>query len=84
MPSAWQAKNYQVRKVLATASLLLIMTPGMYEFVRRGDPPVVGITKLGGVTLEELKRPRKKLLEAELSTASPAVTTTPSPTTPPP
>ncbi|RDL39076.1 uncharacterized protein BP5553_03416 [Venustampulla echinocandica] len=35
--------------------------PGMYEFVKKGDPPVVGITKLDGVTLEELKRPRRKV-----------------------
>jgi len=42
----------------------------MYEFVKKGDPPVVGITKLDGVTLEELKRPRKKiLLEASASAA---------------
>ncbi|PBP20549.1 hypothetical protein BUE80_DR008664 [Diplocarpon rosae] len=34
--------------------------PGLYEFVKKGDPPVVGITKLDGVTLEELKRPRRK------------------------
>jgi hypothetical protein len=34
----------------------------MYEFVRKGDPPVMGITKLGnGVTVEDLMRPRKKL-----------------------
>jgi len=32
---------------------------GMYEFVKKGDPAVVGITKLDGVTLEELKRPRR-------------------------
>lgn len=31
----------------------------MYEFVKRGDPPVVGITKLDGITMEELKRPRR-------------------------
>lgn len=31
----------------------------MYEFVKKGDPAVVGITKLDGVTLEELKRPRR-------------------------
>ncbi|KKY19169.1 putative mitochondrial 54s ribosomal protein 47 [Diplodia seriata] len=36
--------------------------PGQYEFVRKGDPPVMGITKVGGdVTVESLKRPRKKL-----------------------
>ncbi|KAI9042863.1 mitochondrial 54S ribosomal protein uL16m [Aspergillus affinis] len=34
--------------------------PGMWEFVQKGDPPVVGVTKLGnGVTLESLKRPRR-------------------------
>jgi len=33
----------------------------MYEFVKKGDPPVVGITKLDGITLEELKRPRRKI-----------------------
>jgi hypothetical protein len=32
----------------------------MYEFVKKDDPPVVGITKLDGITLEELKRPRRK------------------------
>jgi len=32
----------------------------MYEFVKKGDPPVVGITKLeDGLTLEDLKRPRR-------------------------
>lgn len=34
----------------------------MYEFVKRGDAPVVGITKLeDGVTMEDLKRPRRKI-----------------------
>jgi hypothetical protein len=33
--------------------------PGKYEFVKKGDAPVVGITKLDGITLEELKRPRR-------------------------
>lgn len=33
--------------------------PGMYEFVRKGDPPVMGITKVGnGVTEAHLRRPR--------------------------
>jgi len=36
--------------------------PGLWEFVKKGEPPVVGITKLGnGVTLETLKRPRRKV-----------------------
>lgn len=33
----------------------------MYEFVKKGDPAVVGITKLDGVTMEELKRPRRAI-----------------------
>jgi len=33
----------------------------MYEFVKKGDPPVVGITKLDGITLAELKRPRRAI-----------------------
>jgi len=35
--------------------------PGQYEFVKKGDPAVVGITKLDGVTMEELKRPRRTI-----------------------
>ncbi|KAI1418272.1 ribosomal protein L16 [Hypoxylon sp. FL1857] len=35
--------------------------PGQWEFVLKGAPPMVGITKLDGVTLEELKRPRRKI-----------------------
>jgi ribosomal protein L16 len=35
--------------------------PGLYEFVKKGDAPVMGITKLNGVTAAELKRPRKPL-----------------------
>ncbi|KAF2745951.1 50S ribosomal protein L16 [Sporormia fimetaria CBS 119925] len=37
--------------------------PGLYEFVKKGDPPVMGLTKVGvnGVTEADLKRPRKKL-----------------------
>lgn len=35
--------------------------PGVYEFVRKGDPPVMGVTKLGGgVTEEMLRRPRRE------------------------
>ena len=33
----------------------------MYEFVKKGDPAVVGITKLAGITLQELKNPRRQL-----------------------
>ncbi|KAI5370509.1 putative ribosomal protein L16 [Septoria linicola] len=36
--------------------------PGQYEFVRKGDPPVMGITKLGeGVTADMLRRPRREV-----------------------
>jgi len=38
---------------------------GQWEFIKKGDPPVVGITKLDGVTLEDLKRPRKPLAPQE-------------------
>ncbi|KAF2460499.1 mitochondrial large ribosomal subunit protein L16 [Lineolata rhizophorae] len=35
--------------------------PGKYEFVKYGDPPVMGVTKLGnGVTAESLLRPRRQ------------------------
>ncbi|KAH7075451.1 50S ribosomal protein L16 [Paraphoma chrysanthemicola] len=57
--------------------------PGLYEFVRRGDPPVMGVTKVGlnGVTEEDLKRPRRKLpLEnsvAQLPIVSTASTSAP-------
>ncbi|KAF8856467.1 ribosomal protein L16 [Acephala macrosclerotiorum] len=44
--------------------------PGMYEFVKKGDPPVVGITKLDGITMEELKRPRRKIPLGSISAGS--------------
>ena len=41
---------------------MLIAGPGLYEFVRKGDPPVMGLTKMeAGITLDEMKRPRVKL-----------------------
>ncbi|KAF2498057.1 ribosomal protein L16 [Lophium mytilinum] len=57
--------------------------PGLYEFVKKGDPPVMGITKVGinGITEADLRRPRRKLpLEetaARLPSATPAVISTP-------
>lgn len=60
----------------------------MYEFVKKGDPAVVGITKLDGITMAELKRPRRAVplpmptkatvpvvdaLPASAESASPAV-----------
>ena len=45
-----------------TGGCLLIENKGLYEFVRKGDPPVMGITKVeAGTTLEEMRRPRIKL-----------------------
>ncbi|KAF4123838.1 Ribosomal protein L16/L10AE [Geosmithia morbida] len=48
--------------------------PGQWEFAKKGDAPVVGITKLNGVTLEELKRPRRQAAPAELVETSPETT----------
>jgi ribosomal protein L16 len=60
--------------------------PGQHEFVKRGDPPVVGITKLDGITLEDLKRPRRQLPGSERRPAAAASATpssiTPNPTSP--
>ncbi|PFH62064.1 hypothetical protein XA68_15272 [Ophiocordyceps unilateralis] len=33
--------------------------PGQWEFVKKGEPPVVGLVKLDGITLEDLRRPRR-------------------------
>ncbi|PHH71621.1 hypothetical protein CDD80_5111 [Ophiocordyceps camponoti-rufipedis] len=44
--------------------------PGQWEFAKKGDAPVVGITKLDRVTLEELRRPRRKLPPVELPKSS--------------
>ena len=36
--------------------------PGLWEFVKKGDPPMVGITKLGnGITLQSLKEARREV-----------------------
>ncbi|PGH36709.1 ribosomal protein L16 [[Emmonsia] crescens] len=36
--------------------------PGLYEFVKKGDPPMVGLTKLqNGVTLDSLKKARREV-----------------------
>ncbi|KAI2642203.1 ribosomal protein L16p/L10e [Xylaria nigripes] len=45
--------------------------PGQWAFVKKGEPAVVGITKLDGITLEDLKRPRRKLPEPTLPAISP-------------
>jgi len=47
---------------------------GLYEFVKKGDPPVMGISKVGvnGITAEDLKRPRRKLLLEQTAVRLPA------------
>jgi len=46
---------------------------GQYEVIKKGDPAVVGITKLeNGLTLEDLKRPWKKLPAPEAASSAPA------------
>ena len=47
---------------------------GLYEFVKKSDPPVMGITKVGvnGITAEDLKRPRRKLLLEQTAAQLPA------------
>ena len=60
--------------------------------MRKGEAPVVGKTKLDGVTLEELKNPRRKNIPAALLAAAakrgsvprtPEFETASKPTTPP-
>ncbi|KAL8780831.1 MAG: hypothetical protein Q9194_000685 [Teloschistes cf. exilis] len=49
--------------------------PGLYEFVRKGDPPVMGITKMeAGTTLQEMHRPRIKLPMDSTAQRIPATT----------
>lgn len=71
------------RALCCCESIINYVDTGLYEFVKKGDPPVVGITKLDGITLEELKRPRRKVplgsiptavtTESLLSTSSPSM-----------
>lgn len=57
----------------------------MYEFVKKGDPAVVGVTKLDGVTMEELKRPRRAVpLPMPPVSAAESVPEVPKPTSPAP
>jgi ribosomal protein L16 len=40
--------------------------PGLWEFVKKGDPPLVGITKLeNGITLASLKEARRQKFDPE-------------------
>jgi ribosomal protein L16 len=55
--------------------------PGLYEFVKKGDPPVMGVTKVGlnGVTEEDLKKPRRKLPLEDVATHLSTVSRAPAP-----
>ena len=60
----------------------LTLLLGLYEFVKKGDAPVVGITKLDGITMEELKRPRREIplpMPGELPITSTTASTSLSP-----
>ncbi|KAE8352681.1 ribosomal protein L10e/L16 [Aspergillus coremiiformis] len=57
--------------------------PGLWEFCKKGDPPVVGLTKLGnGVTLESLKRPRRSPALGTENLSTPPSSTSSSPSAP--
>lgn len=43
--------------------------------MKKGEPPVVGITRLQGVTLEELKRPRREIPLGALPVDATEITT---------
>lgn len=77
----------KIHEAIAQDALRLagIKLPGRYEFVKRGDPPVVGLTKLtNGVTLEMLKNPRKAVLPQKKVDPSDTISTSPlSPSTSP-
>ncbi|MCJ1352231.1 MAG: mitochondrial ribosomal large subunit component [Icmadophila ericetorum] len=52
--------------------------PGLYEFVKKGDPPVMGLTKVTeGVTLDEIKRPWLKMPVSLEATAARLPATSP-------
>ncbi|ORY18784.1 50S ribosomal protein L16 [Clohesyomyces aquaticus] len=55
--------------------------PGLYEFVKKGDPAKMGLTKVGvnGITEEYLKRPRMKLPLEEAAAVLPSASSTTSP-----
>ncbi|KAL8953901.1 MAG: hypothetical protein Q9222_000275 [Ikaeria aurantiellina] len=47
---------------LSSQQMSINVDIGLYEFVKRGDPPVMGITKVEvGMSFEEMQRPRIKL-----------------------
>ena len=74
MHSDWLVTNYQVSPPFRSVGYVRMSTKlrlGQWQFVKRGAPPIVGITKLDGVTLEELKRPRRKIAGETVKAAPP-------------
>jgi hypothetical protein len=65
MLSDWLQTSYQVFDTCYSSTfepILTFLTTGQYEFVKKGDPGVVGTTKVeAGMTAAELQRPRIKL-----------------------
>lgn len=53
--------------------LYLTWHSGQWKFVKKGEPAIVGITKLEGVTLEDLKRPRRKVSAESVDLVSPTL-----------
>lgn len=74
MPSALLVTSFQVRFITLPITLPKVFPSnfvlGQWAFVKKDDAPVVGITKLEGVTLEELKRPRRQTAPVDLLQAS--------------
>ncbi|KAI2632063.1 ribosomal protein L16 [Hypoxylon sp. NC1633] len=57
--------------------------PGQWQFVKKGDVPIVGITRLvDGVTLEDLKRPRRKVSAESIQSSPPQTSDSESQRTP--
>lgn len=66
-------KSPHHRPVSCVPEYLQGLPSGLYEFVKKGDPPVMGITKLSeGITAEDLRRPRLRLPDADTAGPLPA------------
>lgn len=63
MPLGWRRIRCQVCDIdISVVTATLTVYVGLYEFIKKGDAPVMGVTKLkADISEEELRRPRKKL-----------------------
>ncbi len=74
----WSCREQRINQRVTMYQLTHAL--GMYEFVKKGDAPVVGITKLDGITMEDLKRPRRAVpLPIPGAAAAAAVASAPAP-----